>query len=122
MPCLLIEIFGMHSHYFEGLKADAHTTELKGFPASAGVYTGRARVMLSAMELFELEDGEILVGGVGDHAARAGEQFGDRGRVHGERVDEADPGGAGELDQCQAGPVGALTVEFGVHGVPRLVA
>jgi phosphohistidine swiveling domain-containing protein len=58
---VLIEIFGMHKHYFEGLKADAHTTELKGFPASAGVYTGRARVMLSAMELFELEDGEILV-------------------------------------------------------------
>ncbi len=58
---VLIEIFGMHSHYFAGLKADAHTTELTGFPASAGTYTGRARVMLSAMELFELEDGEILV-------------------------------------------------------------
>ncbi len=58
---VLIEIFGMHSHYFEGLKADAHVTELTGFPASAGVYEGRARVMLSAMELFELEDGEILV-------------------------------------------------------------
>jgi pyruvate,water dikinase len=58
---VLIEIFGMHSHYFNGLKADAHTTQLTGFPASAGVYTGRARVMLSAMELFELEDGEILV-------------------------------------------------------------
>ena len=58
---VLIEIFGMHSHYFEGLKSDVHTTELKGFPASAGTYTGKARVMLSAMELFELEDGEILV-------------------------------------------------------------
>jgi phosphohistidine swiveling domain-containing protein len=58
---VLIEIFGMHSHYFEGLKSDVHTTELKGFPASAGTYTGRARVMASAMELFELEDGEILV-------------------------------------------------------------
>lgn len=58
---VLIEIFGMHSHYFNGLKADAHTTQLSGFPASAGTYTGRARVMLSAMELFELEDGEILV-------------------------------------------------------------
>ena len=31
------------------------------FPASAGVYTGIARVMVSAMELFELEEGEILV-------------------------------------------------------------
>jgi pyruvate,water dikinase len=58
---VLIEIFGMHSHYFEGLKSDVHTTELKGFPASAGTYTGKARVMLSAMELFELEEGEILV-------------------------------------------------------------
>jgi len=58
---VLIEIFGMHNHYFQGLKADAHVTELSGFPASAGTYTGRARVMLSAMELFELEDGEILV-------------------------------------------------------------
>jgi pyruvate,water dikinase len=58
---VLIEIFGMHSHYFEGLKADPHTTQLKGFPASAGTYTGRARVMLSATELFDLEEGEILV-------------------------------------------------------------
>ena len=57
---VLIEIFGMHAHYFEGLKSDVHTTELKGFPASAGTYTGTARVMLSAMELFELEEGEIL--------------------------------------------------------------
>jgi phosphohistidine swiveling domain-containing protein len=58
---VLIEIFGMHSHYFEGLKADPHTTQLKGFPASAGTYAGRARVMLSATELFDLEEGEILV-------------------------------------------------------------
>ncbi len=58
---VLIEIFGIHDTYFEGLRAGAHVTELTGFPASAGTYTGRARVMLSAMELFELEDGEILV-------------------------------------------------------------
>jgi phosphohistidine swiveling domain-containing protein len=58
---VLIEIFGMHTHYFEGLKSDIHATELKGFPASAGVYTGRARVMLSADALFDLEDGDILV-------------------------------------------------------------
>ena len=58
---VLIEIFGMHQHYFDGLKSDAHVTELKGFPASAGTYTGRARVLLSARDLFELEDGEILV-------------------------------------------------------------
>ena len=58
---VLIEIFGMHSHYFAGLKADPHTTSLNGFPASAGAYTGRARVMVSATELFDLEEGEILV-------------------------------------------------------------
>lgn len=58
---VLIEIFGMHQHYFDALKSDAHTTELRGFPASAGEYEGTARVMLSAMELFDLEDGEILV-------------------------------------------------------------
>jgi phosphohistidine swiveling domain-containing protein len=58
---VLIEIFGMHTHYFDGLKSDAHVTELRGFPASAGTYTGKARVMLSAMELFDLEEGEILV-------------------------------------------------------------
>ena len=58
---VLIEIFGMHSHYFAGLKADPHTTTLNGFPASAGTYEGRARVMVSATELFDLEEGEILV-------------------------------------------------------------
>ncbi|HEY0518947.1 MAG TPA: PEP-utilizing enzyme [Ilumatobacteraceae bacterium] len=58
---VLIEIFGMHSHYFAGLKADPHTTTLNGFPASAGTYTGIARVMVSATELFDLEEGEILV-------------------------------------------------------------
>jgi pyruvate,water dikinase len=58
---VLIEIFGMHSHYFAGLKADPHTSTLTGFPASAGTYTGTARVMLSATELFDLEEGEILV-------------------------------------------------------------
>ena len=58
---VLIEIFGMHSHYFAGLKADPHTTTLNGFPASAGTYTGRARVMVSATELFDLDEGEILV-------------------------------------------------------------
>ncbi len=58
---MLIEIFGLHDGYFEGLRTDAHITELTGFPASAGVYTGRARVMWSALELFELDEGEILV-------------------------------------------------------------
>jgi phosphohistidine swiveling domain-containing protein len=58
---VLIEIFGMHHHYFEGLKSDVNSLTLTGFPASAGKYTGKARVMLSAMELFDLEEGEILV-------------------------------------------------------------
>ena len=58
---VLIEIFGMHHHYFEALAADGTSNVLSGFPASAGTYTGRARVMVSAMELFDLEGGEILV-------------------------------------------------------------
>ena len=58
---VLIEIFGMHHHYFQALKADPTGDVLTGFPASAGKYIGTARVMLSALELFDLEDGEILV-------------------------------------------------------------
>jgi phosphohistidine swiveling domain-containing protein len=58
---VLIEIFGMHHHYFEGLKADADATLLTGFPASVGKVTGRARVMMSAADLPSLEEGEILV-------------------------------------------------------------
>ena len=58
---MLIEIFGMHHHYFEGLKADPDATVLTGFPASAGTVTGRARVMVSATDLPDLEEGEVLV-------------------------------------------------------------
>jgi phosphohistidine swiveling domain-containing protein len=58
---VLIEIFGMHHHYFDGLKSDPASLTLTGFPASQGVVTGRAVVMLSAHELFDLEDGDILV-------------------------------------------------------------
>jgi pyruvate,water dikinase len=58
---VLIEIFGMHHHYFEGLKADADATVLRGFAASPGKVSGRARVMVSATQLPELEEGEILV-------------------------------------------------------------
>jgi phosphohistidine swiveling domain-containing protein len=58
---VLIEIFGMHHHYFEGLRSDANSTVLTGFPASAGVVQGRARVMVSAEDLIDLEEGEILV-------------------------------------------------------------
>jgi phosphohistidine swiveling domain-containing protein len=58
---VLIEIFGMHHHFFEGLRSDADATVLTGFPASAGTVKGRARVMVSADALFELEEDEILV-------------------------------------------------------------
>ena len=58
---VLIEIFGMHHHYFDGLKSDANSMNLTGFPASQGVYTGKAVVMLSADALFDLEEGDILV-------------------------------------------------------------
>ena len=58
---VLIEIFGMHHHYFEGMRSDANSSVLTGFPASAGKVTGRAHVMVSATELFNLDEGEILV-------------------------------------------------------------
>ena len=58
---VLIEIFGMHDHYFERMKSDPTSTQMSGFPASAGTVTGKARVMVSATELFDLEEGEILV-------------------------------------------------------------
>jgi pyruvate,water dikinase len=58
---VLIEIFGMHDHYFERLKSDPRSPQLSGIPASAGKVTGRARVMVSATQFFELHEGEILV-------------------------------------------------------------
>ena len=58
---VLIEIFGMHHRYFEGLKAGDEVTVFTGFAASAGATEGRARVLLSATELYDLEQGEILV-------------------------------------------------------------
>ena len=58
---VLIEIFGLHHHWFDALRADTDSSVLKGFPASAGTVTGRARVMVSATELFALREGEILV-------------------------------------------------------------
>ena len=58
---VLIEIFGMHDHYFERMKSDPSSMQMSGFPASAGTVSGRARVMVSATELFDLEEGEILV-------------------------------------------------------------
>ena len=37
---VLIEIFGMHDHYFERMKSDPSSTQMSGFPASAGTVTG----------------------------------------------------------------------------------
>ena len=58
---VLIEIFGMHHHYFEALKAAEDATVLTGFPASVGKVRGRARVMLTAEDLPSLVEDEILV-------------------------------------------------------------
>ena len=59
---VLIEIFGMHHHYFEGLKADADADRCSTASRPRRARTpGRARVMVSATELFDLEEGEILV-------------------------------------------------------------
>lgn len=58
---VMIEIFGLH-HVVEALKSDKASDDvLTGFPASGGVVEGTARVMVSATELFDLEEGEILV-------------------------------------------------------------
>jgi pyruvate,water dikinase len=57
---VMIEIFGMH-HVVESMRTENAGGVLSGFPASAGVVEGRARVMVSATELYDLEDGEILV-------------------------------------------------------------
>ena len=61
------------------------------------------------------EDRDVLVGGVGDHAARPVEEPGQRSDVQLERIDEDDAAGPGDLDQGQPGPIGALAVEFGVE-------
>ena len=63
---------------------------------------------------------EVLLGGV-EHGHRLGlEQLGQQAGVGGERVDEGDAAGPGELDERQLGEVRALPVELGVDRVPRL--
>ena len=59
---ILIEIFGMHHHFFNAMKAkgkDVHT--LTGVAASAGTVRGVARVLHDAGELHRIQPGEILV-------------------------------------------------------------
>jgi hypothetical protein len=64
-----------------------------------------------------LEDFEILVGGVDDGEPRTGEHLGERRDVDGERVDEGDPAGPGDLEEGETREVGPLPVELRVEGV-----
>jgi len=59
---ILIEIFGMHHHFFDAIKSQGKKiTTLTGVAASAGVARGLARVLHSAGELHRIAPGEILV-------------------------------------------------------------
>lgn len=59
---VLIEIFGMHHHFFEAIKSKGKdVTTLTGVAASAGKVRGKARVLHSAAELHRILPGEILV-------------------------------------------------------------
>jgi pyruvate,water dikinase len=59
---ILIEIFGLHHHFFDALRsAGGDTATLTGVAASTGRARGRARVLHSAAELHRIEPGEVLV-------------------------------------------------------------
>ena len=59
---ILIEIFGMHHHFFNAMKAEGKdVTTLTGVAASMGTARGTARVLHSAGELHRIKPGEILV-------------------------------------------------------------
>lgn len=59
---ILIEIFGMHHHFFNAIKSKGKdVTTLTGVAASAGKVKGKARVLHSAGELHRIQPGEILV-------------------------------------------------------------
>jgi pyruvate,water dikinase len=59
---ILIEIFGMHHHFFNAMKAKGKGAQtLTGVAASAGIAKGRARVLHDAGELHRILPGEILV-------------------------------------------------------------
>jgi pyruvate,water dikinase len=60
---VLLEIFGMHHHFFEGLRANGTDgpVALRGMAASTGVARGRARVLHNASDLHRLQPGEVLV-------------------------------------------------------------
>jgi pyruvate,water dikinase len=59
---ILIEIFGMHHHFFNAMKAAGQDVQtLTGVAASAGTVRGKARVLHDAGELHRIQPGEILV-------------------------------------------------------------
>ncbi|MGF1465585.1 MAG: PEP-utilizing enzyme [Sandaracinaceae bacterium] len=59
---ILIEIFGMHHHFFNAMKAAGQDVQtLTGVAASAGTVRGKARVLHSAGELHRILPGEVLV-------------------------------------------------------------
>jgi pyruvate,water dikinase len=59
---IMIEIFGMHHHFFNAMKSDgSDQTTLTGVGASTGLARGVARVLHSAGELHRIQPGEILV-------------------------------------------------------------
>jgi len=59
---ILIEIFGMHHHFFDAIKAKGKdVTTLSGVAASSGKGRGKARVLHGASELHRILPGEILV-------------------------------------------------------------
>ncbi|MEQ9499824.1 MAG: PEP-utilizing enzyme [Deltaproteobacteria bacterium] len=59
---ILIEIFGMHHHFFNAMKAAGKDVQtLTGVAASAGKVRGKARVLHNAGELHRILPGEILV-------------------------------------------------------------
>ena len=70
----------------------------------------------------EVEDLEVLVGGVQHRERVAVEDLGERREVDRERVDQDQAAVPGELHQRDLRVVGALAVELGVERVRRLVA
>jgi pyruvate,water dikinase len=61
---ILIEIFGLNSHFLravEAVSSGSQVTTLTGVPASKGTGRGIARVLHNADELHRLSPGEVLV-------------------------------------------------------------
>ncbi len=61
---ILIEIFGLNSHFLRAVEAAGSGSQVKtltGVPASKGIGRGIARVLHNADELHRLSPGEVLV-------------------------------------------------------------